>query len=555
MATTESRTGFRLPWSSEDRSGGRQAEEPQDDKAQDDQAQDRAETPATPIVATDAVEPEATLAAEAPTGSTPDQTPERAAPSIDPQVTEGTPVLPSASPVAPSRPAAATPRKPTKFLADLTKAMQAAAETSRAATLEQFQADAKNHIEQVHARSADEIAEIRREADDDIVGIREWSKAELARIREETERKIGTRRKDLEGELEAHAARVERRIDGVQSRVAGFEAEMDRFFERLLHEEDPAEFAAMAENLPEPPSFDDADGSAYLAPDRDPVYEATAEEPTAEAAVAAVEAEPTAEAEPTVEAVRAEAVQVEADDAVYHATAAVADAAEPTSETTTDAVETPADATDEGETATQDDRASVEAAMAAIETAHRAADETTAGEAAPTEPAETVAETQDQAVDGPDPRLAMLGLTPDLGEAEAEAAALAAGHDENDEIPTIGDDALAARLAGLVPASDQIGPMSRTQAPTGGVTSKVVVTGLISVASIASFKRHLGRIEGVQSVGVSSGPDGEFVFAVVHLPEVVLGDVVPTLSGFEARVTGTGDGVLTVSARDPESEA
>jgi hypothetical protein len=80
------------------------------------------------------------------------------------------------------------------------------------------------------------------------------------------------------------------------------------------------------------------------------------------------------------------------------------------------------------------------------------------------------------------------------------------------------------------------------------------VTGLVSVASIASFKRHIGRIAGVQSVGVSSGPDGEFVFKVAHGSDVVLSDVIPSLPGFEARVTGTADGVVNVSARDPESE-
>ncbi len=537
MATTESRTGFRLPWSSEDRSGGRQADEPQADEPKDE-ATDRAETPEMPeaSVATPDAATETTAAAETTAAVDPSvgasQDPATTAPSIESQVIEGTPVLPSASPVAPSRPAAVTPRKPTKFLADLSKAMQAAAETSRAATLEQFQADAKAHVEQVHARSADEIAEIRREADDDIVGIREWSKAELARIREETERKIGGRRKDLEGELEAHAARVERRIDAVQSRVSSFEAEMDRFFERLLHEEDPAEFAAMAENLPEPPSFDEIDEASYTALEPDPVYAATADQGATDAADAvfaatAVADEPAAVTEPEA--------APEPETALEPAEAVLAD-----------------DAT--AEAATQDDPAAIVAAMAAIEAAHQAADAAAAEEAAA---AETAAEAPvaDEPASTADPRLAALGLTPDLGEAEAEAAALAADHGDDDEIPTIADDALAARLAGLVPPSDQIAPMNRTQAPAGGVSTKVVVTGLISVASIASFKRHLGRIEGVQSVGVSSGPDGEFVFAVVHAPEVALGDVVPTLQGFEARVTGSGDGVLTVSARDPESEA
>ena len=59
---------------------------------------------------------------------------------------------------------------------------------------------------------------------------------------------------------------------------------------------------------------------------------------------------------------------------------------------------------------------------------------------------------------------------------------------------------------------------------------------------------------GIHTVGVSSGPDGEFIFTVSHDASVALRDVVPTLPGFAARVTGDADGVLTVTARDPESE-
>ncbi|HLO35281.1 MAG TPA: hypothetical protein VK194_04330, partial [Candidatus Deferrimicrobium sp.] len=85
--------------------------------------------------------------------------------------------------------------------------------------------------------------------------------------------------------------------------------------------------------------------------------------------------------------------------------------------------------------------------------------------------------------------------------------------------------------------------------------TQVVVVGLVSVASIASFKRHLGRVAGVQSVGVSSGPDGEFVFAVNHSGDVVLRDAIPSLPSFQARVTGSSDGVVHVTAHDPEADA
>ncbi len=94
-----------------------------------------------------------------------------------------------------------------------------------------------------------------------------------------------------------------------------------------------------------------------------------------------------------------------------------------------------------------------------------------------------------------------------------------------------------------------------TVAKAETVSTRVVVVGLVSVASIASFKRHLGRVTGVQSVGVSSGPDGEFVFVVNHGHDVVLRDAIATLPGFGARVTGETDEGLQVTARDPEAES
>ena len=104
---------------------------------------------------------------------------------------------------------------------------------------------------------------------------------------------------------------------------------------------------------------------------------------------------------------------------------------------------------------------------------------------------------------------------------------------------------LAARLAGLVP--DENSGSNPIQ------TTKVVVTGLVSVASIAGFKRHLGRLQGVTTVGVSSGPDGEFVFSVHHLPTVDLAAGIQGLPGFESRITSQGEGAIEVAARDPEA--
>ena len=104
------------------------------------------------------------------------------------------------------------------------------------------------------------------------------------------------------------------------------------------------------------------------------------------------------------------------------------------------------------------------------------------------------------------------------------------------------------RLASLMPSPDE------GTADAEPRTTRVIVTGLVSVASIASFKRHLSRLAGVKSVGVASGPDGEFVFNVSHRPDASLRDGIPSMPGFGARVTSTGDGFVQVTARDPESD-
>ena len=188
-----------------------------------------------------------------------------------------------------------------------------------------------------------------------------------------------------------------------------------------------------------------------------------------------------------------------------------------------------------------------EAAFAAIQAAAEAAASAEVATDAAAR-AEAVADIAIEIVgshDDEDPRVAGLGLTPDFESAEAEAATTT---DDGSEIQEIGDDALAARLAGLVPGKGGKAAGAETK------STQVIVVGLVSVASIASFKRHLGRLPGVQSVGVSSGPDGEFLFAVNHAADVSLRDLIPGLPSFQARVTGTSDGVLNVTAHDPEAD-
>ena len=207
MATTDARPGFKLPWGS-----------------------DRSESDSTD--AAEAAPPGTTDESPAPVEQT-----NAAAP--DPVMNEGTPDLaPRADPWRltdqPAAVAEPPKRKPNKLMADLTRAMQTAAESARDESLARLQTDAKSYIETVHTRSATEAEELRHGADADIAGIREWSKNEIARIRDETDQKVTDRKARLESDIEAHAGRIERRIEGVQHHVAWFETEMAGFFERLL---------------------------------------------------------------------------------------------------------------------------------------------------------------------------------------------------------------------------------------------------------------------------------------------------------------------------------
>ena len=548
MAQTDARAGFRLPWSS-----------------------DRQNAEAAESAAASGEQPSATGWPADETTATTDQ-PEttRTAPAVDPWTgaqIEAPDTVETTDPVDRPVGRGSSAKKPSKFLADLTKAMQAAAEEARERALSQLQADAKAHVEAIHGRSSTEAAGLRRKADDDVAAVREWSKTEIARIREETETKITARKARLESEIEEHAGVIEREIEAVQKTVSSFEDEMAAFFERLLGEEDPTRFATMAENLPEPPSFgavsqtvvEESDDAEAVAPADAP--DVLAEPVTEDAPVGEVDAALETETETVT------AGDVATDEAAFgdmahdEATTGEVSADEATTdELTTD--ETAAVAGGHAETSAFgsvegfggegefDGEVDREAAFAAIQAAAEAAAsaEVAADAAARAEAVADVAieiiGNQEQEGES-DPRFAALGLSSDLDAAEAEAFAAAGTSDE--EIPEVGEDALAARLANLAPAKGKGGE--------GATSTSVIVVGLVSVASIASFKRHLGRLAGVNSVGVSSGPDGEFVFAVNHGPEVVLRDVIPSLPSFQARVTSSTDGAIHVTAHDPESDA
>ena len=424
MAQTETRPGFKLPWTTDRAEAGHPVEEADAATTVED-----VPTPEEELVTKDMID----------TNTAPTNTAAEA---------------PADAPAATPAPA----RRPTKFMADLSRAMQTAAESSRDETLARLKTDAKTVVDEIQAGSAIESAALRRRADDDVAAVREWSKAEIARVRDETEARIGARKVALDGELEDYAGVVEARVRHVTARVEAYETLMATFFERLMAEEDPSRIATMAEAMPDPP---DLAGEAASIP------------------------------EPTVEPFDPVAARMAAW-----------------------AAPTPND------TETKDG-----AAASGAPDAPEAADaEPETGEGVPAEA--------------------------DFAAAEAEASAFSGDLDNDDGLASLAD-------RGSAPSADPVAAADIPDRPASGerVTARVVVLGLVSVASIATFKRSLGRVAGVSAIGVASGPDGEFVFTVSHDAGLGLAEAIVALPGFDAHITAESADGLEVAAHDPDAGA
>lgn len=420
MAETETRTGFRLPWT---------AERTESDVPSKDQASEPDGTAVLAVVR----------------------------PMEMPPMTEMIDTILTPEQVIPDAAAVPGVRRRNSLMAELSRAMQAAAETARIETSVRFEAEAKTVVEEIHAASATAAASLRRQADDDVASVREWSKAEIARIREETEGRITMRKTALDEEMETHAGVVQARIERVTATVAEYEAQMTSFIERLLAEEDPTRIATMAETMPESPSLTDVAASV-----EDAAFSAFS---------------------PTLAVIPDRSARIEVPAATSEA------------------------ASSEAPVATTKEIDPRIAAALAFEAAE----------------AEAAA------------------FTGDLDDDDSSQSALGGDHEADLEV---GPAAASAPVPAPAPAES---PLTTTRP-----TARVVVVGLVSVASIATFKRALGRVAGVSAIGVASGPDGEFVFSVSHDAGLDLAKAITGLAGFETRITAeTADG-LEVAAHDSD---
>jgi hypothetical protein len=387
------------------------------------------------------------------------------------------------------------------LVAGLVKAMREAALASREETTGRLHGDATAQTELIREAGTSQAADLRKRADEDVAGIRDWSKSEIARIKQETDERIEARKAELETQMQRHEASVERQVEQVQKTVAAYELDMDRFFEKLLAENDPAKLAALAEQAPEPP---DLAGELEDVADDEPVVD----EATTIAATSAEDDETQSGSEwddvawGTVDPARLAAIADPNPDSARGSA----------DDTTTEAV---ADDTVEATAEPATEAIAEDTTEASTEGATEASAETTA------EPAEAL---------------------------EAEAAAEAeAASTEGLEIPS--DEVWPTSV--LAAARRTLHSQSNDFEAAGIANTRLFVNGLTSVAGISAFKGALGQLAGVRSVSVSSGQPGVFIFTVVHSPDTDLQDGIAGLTPFAARVTEASGGELTVVAQEP----
>jgi hypothetical protein len=151
------------------------------------------------------------------------------------------------------------------FLAELARAMQAAAERERERINEVVAAEAAEHVEKARTRAAAETEALRRLADEDLEHIQDWSSTEVERIHREAERRTDERRSGLEAYLAQHDTIIATEIDGVDTAVRDYRVTLDQFFDELMGSTDPAEIARRAGSLPAMPDLDDVRAAARAA--------------------------------------------------------------------------------------------------------------------------------------------------------------------------------------------------------------------------------------------------------------------------------------------------
>ncbi len=156
------------------------------------------------------------------------------------------------------------------------------------------------------------------------------------------------------------------------------------------------------------------------------------------------------------------------------------------------------------------------------------------------------------ATTGPDDAGSVEAETP-AAEAHVEEALEAAAAAEAEAEATEGLDMVTPDrwpAAVMGSARPEVAPTNESVPESTG-QSRLLVSGLTSVAGISAFKGAVGGLPGVRSVSVSSGERGVFIFSVSHEASANIAESVAGMTGFAVRITeSTGDSI-TIVAHEP----
>jgi hypothetical protein len=142
------------------------------------------------------------------------------------------------------------------FLAELVRAMQTTAGVERTRIDEETERRRQAHIDQVRAREAAEADRMRELAGEDMKAIEAWASGETKRIQAERKRRATELQDKLESNLAEHRSKVDQEVDGVETAIATYRADVEAFFAQLEAETDLVQIAQQAARRPVFPSLD-----------------------------------------------------------------------------------------------------------------------------------------------------------------------------------------------------------------------------------------------------------------------------------------------------------
>ena len=143
-----------------------------------------------------------------------------------------------------------------EFLAELARAMQATAALQRVKIVEDAERRRQAHVEQVRARESAEADRMRELAAEDMKAIESWADGERKRIQLERHRRATELHEDLDLSLAEHRSKIDREIEGVETAIAAYRAEVEAFFDGLDRETDVVLIAQHASWRPVFPTLD-----------------------------------------------------------------------------------------------------------------------------------------------------------------------------------------------------------------------------------------------------------------------------------------------------------